>query len=212
MYHSGKAGGEIGGDTSAAWASTSPEAVALLGRLTGLTAFAILPEQCESAAQFGRRPSVAALDQTHSRKRSSLAMAYTFTDHYRAARLCLRLNAVLIGLGLGLLLLIYPRDLFMTAGITLGSAWTARIGGASLIGLGIGQLSATAETDLPPASLLAAVISNGAISISLLIAYFDGDMVALHPFGVAGLLVIFVVCLLTAVLSAPHIRRKAGQY
>ena len=49
-------------------------------------------------------------------------MAYTFTDHYRAARLCLRVDAVLIGLGLGLLLLAYPRDLFAEAGITLGSA------------------------------------------------------------------------------------------
>ena len=139
-------------------------------------------------------------------------MAYTFTDHYRAARLCLRVNAVLIGLGLGLLLLIYPRDLFMTAGITLGSAWTARIGGSALIGLGIGQLSAAAASDLPPAPLFATVICNGAIAISLLIAYFDGEMAALHPFGIAGLLLIFVVCLLTAVLSAPHIRRKAGQY
>ena len=184
----------------------------LLVWLTGLTAFAILPKLCDSEAQPGRRHSLAALDQTHYGKRSSLTMAYTFTDHYRAARLSLRVNAVLIGLGLGLLLLIYPRDLFMTAGITLGSAWTARIGGAALIGLGIGQLSAAAASDLPQASLLVAVISNGAISISLLIAYFEGDMVALHPFGVAGLLVIFVVCLLTAVLSAPHIRRKAGQY
>ena len=139
-------------------------------------------------------------------------MAYTFTDHYRAPRLLLRVNAVLIGLGLGLLLLIYPRDLLVAAGITLGSAWTARIGGSALIGLGIGLLSAAAESDLQPASLLVATISNGAISISLLVAYFEGDMDALHPLGAAGLLVIFVVCLLTAVLSAPYIRRKARQY
>ena len=139
-------------------------------------------------------------------------MAYTFTDHYRAARLCLRINAVLIGLGLGLLLLIYPSDLFTTAGITLGSAWTARIGGSALIGLGIGQLSAAATADLPPAPLFATVICNSAIAFSLLIAYFEGEMAELHPLGIAGLLIIFVVCLLTAVLSAPHIRRKAGQY
>lgn len=139
-------------------------------------------------------------------------MAYTFNDHYRLARLCLRVNAVLIGLGLGLLLLIYPRDLLMVSGITLGSAWTARIGGSALIGLGIGLLSASVETDLHPASLLAATISNGAISVSLLIAYFEGDMEALHPWGAAGLLVIFVLCLLTAVLSAPYIRRRAQQY
>lgn len=138
-------------------------------------------------------------------------MAYTFTDHYRPARLCLRLNAVLIGLGLGLLLLVYPRDMFMAAGVTLGSAWTARIGGGALIGLGIGLLSASMERDLHPAWLLAAIVGNGAIAISLMIAYFEGEMSALHPIGAGVLLVIFVVCLLTVAFSAPHIRGRASQ-
>lgn len=138
-------------------------------------------------------------------------MAYTFTDHYRPARFCLRVNAVLIGLGLGLLLLVYPRDLFVAAGVTLGSAWTARIGGGALIGLGIGLLAASMERDLHPAWLLAAIVGNGAIAISLLIAYLEGEMAALHPIGAGVLLVIFVVCLLTVALSAPHIRSRAGQ-
>ena len=139
-------------------------------------------------------------------------MAYTFNDHYRVARLLLRVNAVLVGLGLGLLLLIYPYDLLVATGITPGSAWTARIGGGALIGLGIGLLSASTESDLQPAALLAATISNGAISLSLLVAYFEGDMEALHPLGGAGLLVIFIICLLTAVLSAPYIRRKTRRH
>ena len=139
-------------------------------------------------------------------------MAYTFTDHYRVARLLLRVNAVTIGLGLGLLLLIYPRDLLQAAGITLGSAWAARIGGSALIGLGIGLLSAAAQAELRPAVLLAALVSNGAISISLLIAYFEGDMDALHPVGAGALLVVFIICLLTAVLSIPFLNRKAKQY
>lgn len=138
-------------------------------------------------------------------------MAYTFTDHYRAARLCLRVDAVLIGLGLGLLLLAYPRDLFAEAGITLGSAWTARVGGGALIGLGIGLLAASMESDLHPAWLLAAIAGNSAISISLLIAYFEGEMAALHPIGAGVLVIVFVVCILTVALSAPHIRRRASQ-
>ena len=139
-------------------------------------------------------------------------MAYTFNDHYRAARLLLRVNAVTIGLGLGALLLVYPRDLLELAGITLGPAWAARIGGSALIGMGIGLLSAAAQSELQPAVLLAALISNGAIAISLLIAYFEGDMDALHPVGAGGLLVIFIICLLTAVLSVPFIRRNVRQY
>lgn len=151
------------------------------------------------------------LDWTLTGRRSWTTMAYTFTDHYRAARLCLRVDAVLIGLGLGLLLLAYPRDLFAEAGITLGSAWTARVGGGALIGLGIGLLAASMESDLHPAWLLAAVAGNGAISISLLIAYFEGEMAALHPVGAGVLLIVFVVCILTVAMSAPHIRRRASQ-
>ncbi len=139
-------------------------------------------------------------------------MAYTFNDHYRAARLLLRVNGVIIGLGLGALLLVYPRDLLEAAGVTLGSAWAARIGGSALIGQGIGLLSAAAQSELRPAVLLAALISNGAISISLLISYLEGDMDALHPVGAGGLLVIFIICLLTAVLSVPYIRRNVRQY
>ena len=50
------------------------------------------------------------------------------------------------------------------------------------------------------------------ISISLLIAYFEGDMDALHPVGAGALLVVFIICLLTAVLSIPFLNRKAKQY
>lgn len=151
------------------------------------------------------------LEWTLARNCFWTTMAYTFTDHYRAARLCLRVDAVLIGLGLGLLLLAYPRDLFADAGITLGSAWTARVGGGALIGLGIGLLAASMESDLHPAWLLAAVAGNGAISISLLIAYFEGEMAELHPIGAGVLVVVFMVCILTVALSAPHIRRRASQ-
>lgn len=139
-------------------------------------------------------------------------MAYTFTDHYRWARLCLRIHGMLIGIGLGLLLLVHPRDLLVSAGVAVGSEWTARVGGGALIGLGIGLLSASMERDLHPASLLGATISSSAISVSLLAAYLGGEMEGLHPVGAAGLLVIFVVCTLTAVLSAPFVRRRTGRY
>ena len=139
-------------------------------------------------------------------------MAYTFNDHYRAARLLLRVNAFLIGLGLGLLLLIYPRELLVAAGITprFGldrTHWGQRPDRAGhWFAVGVNGVGSAA------ASLLVATISNGAISISLLVAYFEGDMDALHPVGAALLLLIFIVCLLTAVLSAPYIRRRARQY
>ena len=136
-------------------------------------------------------------------------MAYTFTDHYRTVRLFLRVNAVLIGLGLGLLLLFYPQDWLTAAGISLGSAWTARLGGGALIGLGICLLSASTEVDLRPAALLAAVISNAAIAISLLIAYFEGALNTLHPVGAVGILAVFTLCLLTAVLPIPYLRLQS---
>lgn len=139
-------------------------------------------------------------------------MAYTFTDHYRTVRLFLRLNGIFVGLALGLLLLIYPRDWLSAAGIALGSAWTARIGGSALIGLGIGLLSASGESDLRPATLLAAMISNGAIAVSLLIAYVGGEMDSLHPLGALVLLLVFIICLLTAVLPIPYLRARTEEF
>lgn len=134
-------------------------------------------------------------------------MAYTFTDHYRPVRLMLRIDGLVVGLGLGTLLLIYPIDLLTELGFAAGSpGWPARVAGSSLIGLGIGLFVAAGEPDLRAASLLTSMISNALIAVSLLFAYFQGELADLSAWGLLLLIVLFVTCLVTAVLPIPYIR------
>ncbi|MCB0116791.1 MAG: hypothetical protein R2873_05305 [Caldilineaceae bacterium] len=134
-------------------------------------------------------------------------MAYTFTDHYRPVRLMMRVDGLVVGLGLGTLLLIYPVDLLMDLGFDAGDpAWPARVAGSALIGLGIGLFAASAEPELRAASLLTAMISNVLIAVSLLLAYFQGELSNLSPWGLLLLIVIFVTCLVTGVLPIPYMR------
>ncbi len=134
-------------------------------------------------------------------------MAYTFTDHYRPVRMMLRVDGLVIGVGLGTLLLIYPVDLLMDLGFAAGSpSWPARLGGSSLIGLGIGLLIAASEPELRIASLMAAMISNALIAVSLLMAYFQGELADLSAWGFLLLMLLFVICLIMAVLPIPYVR------
>lgn len=136
-------------------------------------------------------------------------MAYTFTDHYRPVRIILRLNGILIGGGLGLTLLLYPAALLSNLGFATDVAWTTRIGGAALLGLGLDLLFASSEPEPPFSSLLSAMLSNGLIAISLLIAYFQNELTPSTGPGYALLIGIFVLALLTAVLPIPYVRTES---
>lgn len=134
-------------------------------------------------------------------------MAYTFTDHYRTVRMMLRVDGLVVGVGLGTLLLLYPVELLTDLGFAAGGpAWTARVGGSGLVGLGIGLISAANEPELRAASLLSAMLSNGLLAISLLFAYFQGELGNLSAWGVLLLILVFAVCLITAVLPIPYVR------
>jgi hypothetical protein len=134
-------------------------------------------------------------------------MAYTFTDHYRTVRMILRVDGLVVGVGLGMLLLIYPVDLLSELGFAAsGPAWAARVGGSGLMGLGIGLIAAAHEPELRAASLLAAMVSNGLLALSLLFAYFQGELAELSAWGFLLLILLFVICLLTTVLPIPYVR------
>jgi uncharacterized membrane protein YccC len=134
-------------------------------------------------------------------------MAYTFTDHYRPIRIVLRIDGIVVGIGLGLLMLIYPTELLASFGFAVsGPTWTARLSGSSLLGLGVGLILAANEPEVRMGSLLAAIISNGLIALTLMVAYLQGELGNLRFWGYTILLVVFVVCLLTAVLPIPYVR------
>ncbi|RLT35163.1 MAG: hypothetical protein DWI57_15800 [Chloroflexi bacterium] len=137
-------------------------------------------------------------------------MAYTFIDHYRPIRAMLRVDALVVGLGLGLVLLIHPVDMLTGLGFGMGSPLLSRLAGSALLGLGIGQLLAAAEADLRAGTLVAAIISNGLLAASLFVAYLSGELTELTTWGYLLLLVLFVISLLSAVLPIPFLRRGIG--
>jgi hypothetical protein len=134
-------------------------------------------------------------------------MAYTFTDHYRTVRMILRVDGLVVGVGLGTLLLIYPVEFLTDLGFAAsGAAWAARVGGSGLLGLGIGLIAAANEAELRAASLLAAMFSNGLLALSLLVAYLQGELSNLSVWGLLLLILLFVVCLLTTIMPIPYVR------
>lgn len=137
-------------------------------------------------------------------------MAYTFVDHYRPIRMILRVDGLVVGLGLGLLLLLHPVALLEGMGFGAGSPLLSRLAGSALIGLGVGLLLAAAEADLRAGTLLAAILSNGLLAASLFIAYLSGDLNQLTAWGYLFLLVLFVICLFSAVLPIPYLRQGIG--
>lgn len=140
----------------------------------------------------------------------SSPMAYTFIDHYRPIRTILRVDGLVIGLGLGLLLLLHPADMFAALGVDAGTPLFSRLAGSALIGLGVELLLAAAEADLRAGTLIAAILGNGLLAASLFIAYLSGDLAHLTAWGFLFLLLLFAVCLLTAVLPIPYLRQGIG--
>ncbi|RLT40217.1 MAG: hypothetical protein DWI57_08865 [Chloroflexi bacterium] len=137
-------------------------------------------------------------------------MAYTFIDHYRPIRTILRVDGLVVGLGLGLLLLLHPLALLTALGLDAGLPLISRLAGSALVGLGVGFLLAAAEAELRAGTLVSAIVSNGLVAASLFVAYLSGDLGGLTPWGYLLLLLLFVVCLLSAVLPIPYLRQGIG--
>ena len=92
----------------------------------------------------------------------------------------------------------------------MGSPLLSRLAGSALLGLGIGQLLAAAEADLRAGTLVAASVSNGLVAASLFVAYLSGELNGLTGWGYLVLILLFGVCLLTAVLPIPYLRQGIG--
>lgn len=136
-------------------------------------------------------------------------MAYTLTDQFRPLRLAMRLNGVVIGLGLGLLLLLTPHTTLITWGIFTGPVfWPLRMAGGVLIGLGVlFVLSASQEINNPPL-LLTMLIVNTLLAVVLLIAYLQQEFTHLTLGGRFLLILIFVFCLAGALAPLRYLRTE----
>ncbi len=134
-------------------------------------------------------------------------MAYSLNDVYRPLRAIMRLNGFVIGLGLGILFLVFPRTLLADWGVyTSGPVWLGRLAGALLVTLGIMFVLAAYERVVNSLSMVIMVIANSLIAVVVLLAYLQHELAALTVIGQIVLVVIFLICLVSAVFPLRYLR------
>lgn len=136
-------------------------------------------------------------------------MAYSFNDPYRILRWVLRLNGIVVGLGLGLLLLTYPGQLLTIWGLNPEDpAWPARLGGASLIGMGINYWSMAETATMRSQAVIGVILANAVLAGVLFVSYLQGDLTNVTRLGQLLLFVIFALCLACVVLPISFLREE----
>ena len=134
-------------------------------------------------------------------------MAYTLGDPFRPLRLVLRINSLLVGIGLGLLLWITPQPLLFGWGIYSGGVlWPLRLAGATQVALGIFFFLMASQDYLSKPTLLVTVLINSILALVLLSAYLRQELTALSGFGQLLFILIFFVYLVGAVAPLRYIR------
>ncbi len=129
-------------------------------------------------------------------------MAYSLADPYRPLRLLLRINGALLGLLLGSFLLLAPARRLAALGLPGADAgplgW--RVAGVALLSFGLFLVLAAGVRDLDLFVLLPCIIFHALLALVLLLAYLGGQLAGLRVSGSVGLVVLFVLCLVGALL------------
>ena len=136
-------------------------------------------------------------------------MAYSFTDVYRPLRTLLRLNGIVIGLGMGLLLFFLPHSILSRWGLLMsGPSWPFRLAGALLVTLGVFWLMAAGDEIMSMATLVTTLLGHSLIAIVLLLAYLQREIISLSPVGTLMFVLIFVLCLVGALMPLRYLRAE----
>jgi hypothetical protein len=134
-------------------------------------------------------------------------LAYSLNDLYHGLRLIMRANGLLIGLILGGAMLVFPRTTLSAAGLAPDAAlWPGRMAGALLVALGLNLLIAAQERIVHSASMVMMVVANGLVAVVLLLAYLNQEFGALGRLGQIGLVLVFAICLVSAVVPLRYLR------
>jgi hypothetical protein len=119
----------------------------------------------------------------------------------------MRVNGLVVGLGFGVLLLLFPRALMITAGLYAGEAlWPHRLIGSLLLALGIMFLISAADRVVSTVSMATMIIANGLMAIVLMVGYLQGEFAGLGLIGQIILIVIFLMCLISAIVPVRYLR------
>ncbi len=146
-------------------------------------------------------------------EREKFFMAYSFTDIYRPLRTLLRVNGLLVGCGLGIMFLLAPASALTRWGlIAQDPGWSTRLAGALLVSLGVYFLLAAGQSMIDMPALVTCLISHSLIALVLLMGYLQRDLAGLAWGGRIVLVLVFVLCLIGALLPLRYLRAEYRTY
>ncbi|MEZ4870384.1 MAG: hypothetical protein R3C14_54140 [Caldilineaceae bacterium] len=134
-------------------------------------------------------------------------MAYTLSDPFRALRFLLRINGVVIGLLMGLLLLLASRPALMAWGLySDGALWPLRLAGSGHIALGLFFILTANQDYISRALLLTTMLANALSALVIMSGYLQQEFSGLPPVGRIILILIVLLSLMGAVLPLRYVR------
>ena len=136
-------------------------------------------------------------------------MAYSLNDIYRYLRVAMRIDAMVVGLGLGLLLAVTPRSALENWGVyAAGPLWPMRMAGGLLLTLGVLLFLSAQERAISAPAMVAMTMGNAFVAITLLAAYLQHDLVMLNLLGQLLLIGVFIVCLASILFPLNYLRAE----
>jgi FtsH-binding integral membrane protein len=136
-------------------------------------------------------------------------MAYTLTDQFRPLRLVLRVNGTMLGLALGSSLSLMSKTGLSNWGLyETGTLWPFRLAGAMLVMLGLVFWIVASQEEISFSLLLTVALTNALVAFVLLSAYLQQEFSALTTLGRMGLIVVFALCLIGAIVPLPYLRAE----
>lgn len=136
-------------------------------------------------------------------------MAYTLSDHFRPLRVVLRINGVVVGSLLGVVLLTVSRNVLGAWGLyESGHLWPLRLAGALLMVLGLLSLVISGQRVIGLGLLAPVTIAYLLLALVLLAAYFQREFAQLSPLGSLLLVIIFSLCLVAVLAALPYLRAE----
>ena len=134
-------------------------------------------------------------------------MAYSLNDLYSGLRAVMRVNGLVVGVGIGALLLFFPRGVLSAAGLYAGEAlWPHRVGGSLFVAFGIMLLLSAQDRMVSTASMVAMLVANALIAIVLMLSYLQGEFAGLGLIGQILLVLVFLLCLISAIVPVRYLR------
>jgi integral membrane sensor domain MASE1 len=119
----------------------------------------------------------------------------------------MRVNGLVVGVGVGVLLLFFPRGLLVAAGLYGGEAlWPHRLIGSLLLAHGVTLLLAAQERIVSAASMVAMLIANALVALVLVVSYLQGEFAGMGLVAQIVLVLLFLLCLISAIVPVRYLR------